>query len=283
MAKTENSRFAGLMTGWYIWLFPLFALGITGWLLADYFRQQGPRITISFDDAGGIKAEKTRVRFRGVSIGVVQDVRISEDQKDVLVDILLRKDAERFAVEGSRFSLVVPKVTIQGVTGLDALVEGAYIAVLPGKEGNEPKAEFKAQPVQSTDPLDDTSPYVIETGNVESVRVGSSVTYRGLPIGSITRIGFAKGGRTLNVQINVENKYTWLIRDNSVFWRKIGVSAKLGLFNSEIKVNSMESIMSGGLELATPAPAGPMAKAMHRFTLASAMPKDAAAWNPVLE
>lgn len=278
-----KNRMSALKTGWYLWLFPLFALGITGWLLFDYYREQGPRIYISFDDASGIRTEKTTLRYRGVPIGKVKDMFISDDQKDVVVEVLLRKDAEQFAVEGSKFSLVTPKVGFQGITGLETIFEGSYIAVLPGKTNGEPKTEFKGLANTSTDPLDDTSAYIIESDSAESINQGAGVTYRGLKIGTVTKIGVAKGGQRVNIQINVENHFTWLIRANTVFWRKVGVQAKLGLFGSQIKVNSIESIMSGGLELATPSPAAPMAKALQKFQLAQEAPKDWTKWNTVLE
>jgi paraquat-inducible protein B len=283
MKNLIDSKVHALKTGWYIWLFPVIALLISGWMLFDFYKQQGPRIYITFDDAGSIQSEKTKVRFRGVAIGTVKDVYISEDQKDVVAEILLRKDAQHFAVAGSKFSLVTPKVGFQGITGLDTLFEGAYIAVLPGpREGGE-KMDFTGAASGATDPLDDTSAYIIETESVESINPGVSVTYRGLKVGSVSKVNVAKGGRTLNVQINVDNKYTWLIRHNTVFWRKVGVQAKLGLFGSDIKMNSMESIMSGGVELGTPEPAGPMAKALQKFQLAPAVPKDLKNWNPLLE
>ncbi len=283
MKKLIDSKMHALKTGWYIWLFPVIAVLISGWLLYDYYKQQGPRVYITFEDASSIQVEKTKVRFRGVSIGTVKDVYISEDQKNVVAEILLRKDAEHFAVEGSKFSLVTPKVGFQGITGLDTLFEGAYIAILPGPPDGREKMDFRGQASGSTDPLDDTSAYIIETESVESINSGVSVTYRGLKIGSVTKVNVAKGGRTINVQINIDNKFTWLIRSNTVFWRKVGVQAKLGLFGSNIKVNSMESIMSGGVELATPIPAAPMAKALHKFPLAPEAPKDLAKWNPVLD
>lgn len=282
MKKLIERKVNALKTGWYIWLFPVIAVAISGWLLYDYYKQQGPRITITFDDASSIQTEKTTVRFRGVPIGTVKDISISEDQKDVVAEIILRKDAEDFAVDGSKFSLITPKVGFGGISGLNTLFEGAYISVLPGPAGGSPKFEFKGVANSATDPLDDTSSYTIETTSVESISPGVAVTYRGLKIGSVTKIHVAKGGQMINVQINIENRFTFLIRNNTVFWRKIGVQAKLGLFGSEIKVNSLESIMSGGVELATPAPAGPMAKAMQKFPIAAETPKDIAKWNPIL-
>ncbi|CAN5503871.1 hypothetical protein BH10BDE1_BH10BDE1_12700 [soil metagenome] len=283
MKQMINSKISALKAGWYIWLFPVIAVALSGWMLYDYYKQQGARIYISFDDAGSLQAEKTTVRFRGVPIGTVQDITISSDRKDIVAEILLRKDASGFAVEGSKFSLVTPKVGFGGISGLDTLFEGAYIAVLPGKADAGEKYDFVGQAQSATDPLDDTSPYIIETENAESIGVGAAVSFRGIKIGSVTKAHVANGGQLVNLQINVDNKYTSLVRTNTSFWRKVGVQAKLGLFGSSIKVNSLESIMAGGLELGTPIPAGPMAKAHQKFILIPAAPKDLAKWNPELK
>lgn len=283
MRKTVRRSVEKVKTGWYIWLFPLFAVGITGWLLYDYYSQQGPRVRISFDDAGGIQPEKTTLRFRGIAIGVVKDVFISEDQKDVVAEVLLRKDAEKFAVEGSKFSLVQPKVGFQGISGLNTLFEGVYIQVLPGDSGGKKKHDFQAQAQTSaTDPLDDTSVYFLETDNAESVNAGDSISYRGVKIGSVTKVYFDRPAQSVQMQVNVENKYTRVIRTNTAFWRKAGVQAKLGLFNSEIKVNSLDTLMNGGIEIATPDQAGARAKFGAKFTLAPSAPKDYQKWRPTL-
>ncbi len=271
-----------LKHGWYIWLFPIFALVISGWLIMDYYKQRGPTIRILFDDAGGISAEKTKIRYRGVPIGTVKDVYISDDQKDVVAEVILRRDAEHFAVEGSKFSLVTPKVNFQGVSGLNTLFEGTYITVLPGPADAVSKNEFKAQTNMSTDPQDDTSSYSIETANVENINPGDSLTFRGLKIGSVSKLVLTKDSQTILIQINVENRYVKLIRTNTLFWSKVGVQAKLGLFGSSFKMNSIDSIMNGGIELSTPEPAAALAKGGHKFSLAPAPPKDYEKWSTKL-
>jgi len=278
MMKTLRAR---VKAGWYIWLFPLLALAITGYLFYNYYKEQGPKIYISFDDASSIQPDKTEVRFRGVAIGKVSDVTISGDQRDAIVEVRLRKDARDFAIDGTKFSLVRPKVNFQGVSGLDTLFEGTYIAVFPGK-GGDPQDHFKAQSSAPVNVLDDTSAFVIEADDAESVLSGDSVTFRGMKIGSVSKIGFAKGAQKVSLQINIDNKFAHLIRTNTVFWRKVGIQAKLGLFGSDIKVNSMESILNGGVQIATPTQAGPRAKAFQKFVLAPAAPKDFQKWKPDL-
>lgn len=273
-----------LKFSWALWLFPIIAVLISGWLFFDYFKKKGPVITIYFDDASGLQAEKTRVKFRGVTIGYVKAVTISEDTKDVIATINLQKEAELFAVEGSKFWLVKPKVSLQGVSGLETLVEGTYIAAQPGQPNAELKNDFFGSlNSESTDSLENTTAYFLETANAESVNAGDAVTFRGLNVGSITKVTLSKNSRVVLIQFNMQNKYVKLIRDHTAFWRKIGIQAKLGLFGSEVKINSVDSIMRGGVELFNPEPPGAQAKAGARYNLSAAPPKGYEKWNPSLE
>ena len=269
---------------WYVWLFPVVALVVAVWVMRDFYGQRGPVIQILFDDAAGIQAQKTTVRFRGVTIGTVEDVRVSTDSKDAIVEVLLRKDAAQFAVEGTKFALIVPKVTFQGISGLETLIEGAYIDVTPGPSRDRIATVFKAAPPAqpTTIAAEEASSYRLYAPNVESVNVGDAITYRGLKIGEVTKTGFSSDGRNVNLTIGVEHKYARLIRSNTAFWVKPGIQAKLGLLESEIKVNSMETIVNGAIELATPEPAGPIAKAGDKFYLHSGPPNDYQKWNPDL-
>lgn len=273
-----------IRNNWYIWLFPVFALAISVWLLWGYFEQRGPQIAIRFDDAGSIRPNKTTIRYRGVSIGTVDKLTISDDNKEVVAHVTLHRDAAEFAVEGSRFWAVTPKVNIQGVSGLETIFEGPYIAVDPGPRNAQRKLIFNAQASKGIEEtLEDTSAYFLETPFVESISPGDPVSFRGLNVGSITRVTLSKTSQSVVVQINIENRYTKLIRNNTVFWRKVGVQANLGLFKSEIKISSLESLFRGGVDFFTPEPAGPMAKGRSRFALNSAPPQGWEKWNPPLE
>ncbi len=269
---------------WYVWLFPVVAILLSAWLFRGYLRQRGPVIEISFEDASSIQPEKTRIRFRGVTIGVVKEIILAEDNKSVVAYVQLQRDASRFAVKGSKFWIVAPKVGFQGISGLETLFEGTYIAVQPGPAEGEEETEFKGKLVsESSESLENTRAYTLESPNLESVSAGDAVTFRGLGIGTVTSIGLSKNGQLGIVQINIHSKYVRLIRTNTVFWRKVGVQAKLGLFGSEIKVNSMDSILHGGVELFTPDPAGEIAKGGTKFSLLPTAPKGSEKWNPVLE
>lgn len=284
MEKTLNSKIEFIKSGWYVWLFPTFAVAICIWLFFNHIKEQGPQIKISFEDGSSLQPEKTHIRYRGVTIGIVKKVTISEDNKKVIADVLLQKKAEHFAVAGSKFWVVVPDVSFQGVKGLETIIEGSYIAVQPGRAENKRKTEFVGKiGSDNTESLEDTSSYLLETGNAESLNPGDSVTFRGLKIGSITKVTLSKTAQKVMIQINIDNRHVRLIRNNSVFWKKVGVQAKLGLFNSEVKVNSLDSILRGGVEVFTPDQPGPLAKANTQFELQANPPKDSDKWNANLD
>ncbi|MBL7544527.1 MAG: MCE family protein [Bdellovibrionaceae bacterium] len=269
---------------WALWLFPVLALAICGWLFYDTFQKRGPTIKIMFNDASGLQAEKTQVRFRGVAIGYVKNIVISEDTKDVVATVALQKEAAQFATAGTKFWMVSPQVTFNGISGLETILEGAYIAAHPGKVGAEERKEFTASTSsEDADSTENTSSYYLEASNVESIGVGDSVTFRGIDVGSVTKVTLNKTAQIAIVQINILNKYTRLVRNNTVFWRKVGIQADLGLFGSKVKINSLESIMKGGIEFFSPDQVEPKAKAGSRFALNASAPKGSEKWNPVLE
>jgi len=284
MALHLKQKLLRLRASWYVWLFPLVALAISAWLFKEYLNQQGPTIRISFDDAANIREEKTRLRYRGVTIGTVKKLELSEDRSHVVVTAVLYKNARNFAVEGTKFWVVTPKVGVEGVRALETLFEGPYISATPGSLKGKYKTAFKGQTeAELQKPVDDTTSYVLETGFVESISVGDPVSFRGINVGTVTKVSLSKTAQSVLVQINIQNTYTRLIRTNTVFWKKVAVQAHLGLFKSEIKVSALESLLKGGIDFFTPDPPGPVAKARTRFPLSAEPPKDWDKWNPSLE
>jgi paraquat-inducible protein B len=271
------------LSGWYLWIFPVFAILITAALLKQHFEKKGPEIKILFDDAMGIQPDKTLIRFRGVVIGKVSKVTITENMKDVVAHVELDKDAKRYAVIGSKFALVVPKVSFKEVTGLETLVGGTYITVQPGPNEYLFQDEFIGQIGKDVgESLDDTVSYFLQTENLGAISIGDGVSFRGLKIGSVSKANLSKDSTSIVVAIIVQNKYTKLIRTNTKFWKKLAVQAKLGFLKAEIKINSLESFLNGGIELSTPNIPGEMAKAGTSFYLYPTPPKESDLWNPVL-
>src|SRR4051812_45304352 len=68
-----------------IWLIPLVAAVIAGWLTWTTWANEGPRVRITFESAEGLEAGKTKIKYRDVDVGTVESIKISPDLKGVVV------------------------------------------------------------------------------------------------------------------------------------------------------------------------------------------------------
>ncbi len=86
-----------------IWVVPLIAAAIAGWLVFKNLKQHGPTVMVRFSDGKSLEAGQTLVRYRGVAVGLVKTVKLSQDANSVEVDIRLDASAASFATEGARY------------------------------------------------------------------------------------------------------------------------------------------------------------------------------------
>lgn len=115
------------------WLLPFIALMIASWLIWDSYQDRGNTVTIDFMSADGIVPGRTPVRYQGVEVGTVQDISLSDDLRKIEVKVSIKSDMKDALREETQFWLVTPKASLAGVSGLDALVGGNYIGMMPGK------------------------------------------------------------------------------------------------------------------------------------------------------
>ena len=128
-----------------VWVVPIVALLLGGWLLYRNFAAQGPVARVRFDTADGIFAGKTEVRCRSVKVGVVKDVKLADDLKSVLTYLEFDPDAEGLLRRGTRFWVVKPRLSATEFSGVGTLITGAYIELDPGPPDAERWTLFKGR------------------------------------------------------------------------------------------------------------------------------------------
>ncbi len=57
-----------------IWLIPLVAVAIGGWLAWDTLSKEGPTIKISFDSGEGLQAGQSQLKFKDIVFGTVKSL-----------------------------------------------------------------------------------------------------------------------------------------------------------------------------------------------------------------
>lgn len=234
-----------------VWIVPVIALAICIWLAADELAKRGPTISITFDDGSGIEKGKTGINYRGVRVGVVEDVELKPDYQGVKVTARLKKAYADMARANSVFWIVRPEIGFRGITGLDTLISGQYIAVEPGD--GPPTRDFAGHNDAPPSAADRPGLNVIvQTNQLGSISEGDPVYYREFQVGQVDRIRLSETAQKVLVHLHIDKPYDALVRQNTRFWNASGVNASLGLLGVDIHTESLEALLAGGIAFATP-------------------------------
>jgi paraquat-inducible protein B len=262
------------------WIIPIIAAAVAGWLIWERMRERGPEVTITFNDGGGLRVGLTPVKYRGVVIGEVSDVALSEDHKRVLVRVRLQRSAEPIAREGAVFWIVRPQVGFGNVTGLNTVLTGPEIHVLPGK-GDTVKKEFAGL---------DSAPVGLETEGLKiilraerprSIRPNTPVNYRGVEVGMVQKLELGPNSMSADIHVLIFQRYASLVRQGSAFWDTSGVNVRGGLLKGiEVEIESLRTIATGGIEFATPSEKAPRVKPGTVFFLHDKPREEWLSWLP---
>ncbi len=267
---------------WLMLVLPGFALLACAVLAWRGWRGRGPVLEIRFSQGCGLKPGDT-LRYRDLAVGEVVDVRLAENLDSVLAQVRLRSDAAQLARTGSRFWVVKPEISLAGVRGLETMIGSRYLAIAPGS--GEVQRSFEgldAPPV-----LAGLEPggleLVLEATTSGGLRAGAPVSYRQLAVGRVVDVALASDAATVEVRVYIEPTYSSLVRKGTMFWNASGIDLSGGVFSGmTIEIDSLQSMLSGGISFATPDDPGPEVATGRRYTLHRRVKDDWVAWHPSL-
>ena len=252
-----------------VWLIPLVALLVGGWVAAHYLMARGPTISIEFANADGLEAGKTKVRYKEVDIGTVSAIAIAKDRSHVIVTAKMAKQADDLLVADTKFWVVRPRVTLNSISGLGTLLSGAYVGLDAGKS-EESLYDFKG--LEAPPPIPSDTPgrrFWLHADDIGSLYVGAPVYYRRVEVGSITSYKLDENGRGITLEIFVNAPYDKLVTTNARFWHASGIDVSVGSSGVTLNTESLTSIIVGGISFQAPEEARPAeaAKVDASFTL----------------
>ncbi|WP_342649708.1 MlaD family protein [Pseudomonas sp. REB1044] len=230
--------------------------------------QAGIRVKVHLTDYDGLQAGRTPVMYKGIQVGSMKTLKIDDDLTGAMAELTLDPLAEDYLVEGTQFWVVKPSISLAGITGIEALVKGNYIAIRPGEKGARPQREFEARP--KAPPLDLRAPglhLVLFADTLGSLEVGSPVTYRQVRVGSVQSYQFARNSKRILIGVHIEKEYANLVNGSTRFWNASGITLTGGLSGIKIKSESLQTLMAGGIAFDTPQPNVPLKRHIPRFRL----------------
>ncbi|MDR9828667.1 MlaD family protein [Vibrio sp. FNV 38] len=236
-----------------LWLLPILTMALAAWLVFQAVHDAGQRVQIHFSDAQGLIAGRTTIRYQGLEVGMVRDIKLTENLEDIYVDADIYPQANQLLTEGTRFWLVKPQASLSGVTGLDALVSGNYIAIQPGDSDGQLKTTFTALDFAPADQGSrDGLNIVLKAGDLGGVTVGSQIVYRKIPIGEVYNYRLDETSKSVMIKANIDEDYAHIITDESRFWNVSGIGASIGLDGVDMRLESVSALISGAIAVDSP-------------------------------
>ena len=235
-----------------IWIIPILALLVALTVAWQSYNERGPLITVEFENGAGIQAGETELKFRDVTIGVVEKVGFTASLSKVTAQIRVEKDVAPFIDASAVFWIVQPEVTAQGITGLSTVLSGVYIEgswdekigayadlfqgaseaplIRPGQEGLE--IAFKTT---ANGQLTDNAP----------------ILYKGIEVGRVGRAKIDPRNNFAVVEALIFEEHRTLVNNSTRFWDASGFSVTLGPAGAEIDFSSLATLVGGGITFDT--------------------------------
>jgi paraquat-inducible protein B len=251
-----------------IWIVPLVAVLIGGWLAYTSIIEKGPLITVTFQTADGLEAGKTKVKFKSVEVGIVETIDIATDLDHVRLKIRMKKGANPYLTENTTFWVVRARVTASAVTGLGTLLGGAYIGVEPSREGESAESfvGLEKTPIITSEMRGKR--FSLNAPRLGSLNPGSPIYFRQIKVGTVVDFELDKDGNDVGINIFIDAPYDQFVRENTRFWISSGLDLQLTANGLRVDTQSMVSLMIGGIAFntATDVPS-PEAETNAQFTL----------------
>lgn len=234
-----------------VWIIPLVTLLVGSWLIVKTLSEQGPQVSISFKTAEGIEVGKTKIKYKNVDIGTVEQIRFSDDFSNVILTAEFSYGSENFLRRSTRFWVVKPQLGLQGASGLSTLISGAYIEIEPGPGAEQRHfVGLEKQPVVKAD--EQGLEIVLVTQDLGSIDVGSPIYYQGLLAGEVLGHELGNDRKSVYVHAFIKDPFDQLIRGNTNFWNVSGINVSMSADGFKVQTESLRSMMFGGIAFDTP-------------------------------
>ena len=236
----------------WVWIVPIVAAGVVIWLAWQTIAERGPEVTISFSAAQGLQPGQATIQHLNAVVGTVTSLHLTHDMRRVIVHARMVRQTTPYLTDTTIFYLVTPHLGVGGISGLSTIVSGSYIEMYPGT-GGQPRRRFVGldnPPI--VPPGQDGRSFTLSAPDLSSLTQGSPVTYRGIDVGEVTGYRLAPDGRTVNVSTFIRAPNDRLVHPGTHFWNAGGVAMTLGASGLQLRANSWQQLLAGGVAFSTP-------------------------------
>lgn len=251
-----------------VWLVPVIALAVSLGVAWKNWSDRGTLIHIAFGNASGVTAGETQLKYRDVAVGVVERVGFSEDLAQVIVSVRVDKDVAPFLDDQATFWVVRPQVSVRGISGLDTVLSGVFIegswdSVITGTQ-----TEFAGQDEPPlVRPGQDGIRVTFRMRDGNQLTAGAPILHKGIEVGQVETPRLSPQGDSVLVDAFIRAPYDQRVTTATRFWDTSGFSVGLGTNGVTLNVNSLASLIEGGISFDTLVSGGRPIEPGHQFDI----------------
>lgn len=254
-----------------IWIIAFASITAGAAMTYSWYRERGPQIKIVFQNASGLVPNKSKIIYRGVQVGNITAISLDQKYEGVTVVARMTRQAGELLGHESKFWIVQPEFGLDKISNLSAIATGDYIEMEPVKGKFSTEFVGLKQPPSDHPRLASGLRLIVRASNLGGINDDSPILYRGFQIGNVWDIELSKDKKNLDIIIYIYEEYGDLVRKSSYFTNVSGFHADIHIFGtSRIGMDSLSTLIRGGINLTTPSLNGPLAKEDDVYRLISA-------------
>src|ERR1700690_914615 len=241
-----------------VWVLPIGAAVAGVWVAVTKIMSEGPKITIVFQTAEGLEANKTKIRYNGLDVGTLTAIRLADDHHHVIAPAKMVPKTEDFLVKDTKFWVVRPQISGLNITGLSTLISGDYIGVELGQSKESERAFVALETPPMVAGYTPGRFFMLKTPELGSLDRGTPIYYRQLQAGQVVSYELDTNGLGMNIKIFVQAPYDQYVTPNTRFWQASGINVSLSASGLRVQTESLMSILAGGIAFETPVTDSPL-------------------------
>ncbi|MDX5401137.1 MAG: MlaD family protein [Rhodobacterales bacterium] len=235
-----------------VWLVPVVALIISLGIAWQTYSGRGVQIQIAFQNASGVVAGETTIRYRDVVIGVVEDVNFTPDLARVIVNATVDRAVADTLPADAQFWVVQPEVSARGITGLSTVLSGVYIeaAFQPGNADGTRNFEGMAS-APLVRPGQEGTRITLRTRDANRITEGAPILFHGIEVGHIEAPRLILSNDSVVFDAFIEAPHDRRLTTATRFWDTSGFTVSLGTSGLSLDVGNLAALVTGGIAFDT--------------------------------
>ncbi|HHX8464275.1 TPA: MlaD family protein [Vibrio diabolicus] len=211
---------------------------------------RGIAVKIVLPDDSKISGEGAPIMYRGIEIGQVTDLSLSEGREVILASAAIQPAFSDMLTTGTRFVLEEAKVSLSGVENIANLVRGNFLTIVPG--AGDRSRRFTAIRKNVFNQQQEKSIAIrLVSDNSFGLDSGANVLYKGIVVGSIINVGLVEEGKKSQhevfMDVLIDHEYKHLIKSNNRFYVTGSASAELTESGLSVTVPPAKQLLTGSI------------------------------------